>query len=164
MTNLSYNDTEIDDSELTISACTSTPSCTMLDPIAVADNPSDFGPFDTVFIDGNPLPRSPEWLFNVSLSYDLYLSSGSRLYFNTDWNYRDESNIFLYEAVEYVAEERWLGGLRVGYKNADENIYVAIVGRNITDEITVDGGIDFLNLTAFINEPAFWGVEARYSF
>ena len=164
MTNLSYNDTEIDDSDLTISACTSTPSCTMKDPIAVPNNPSDFGPFDTVFVDGNPLPRSPEWLFNVALSYTVPLSSGADLYFNTDWNYRDESNIFLYEAVEYVAEERWLGGVRIGYKNAADNLDIALVGRNITDEVTVDGGIDFLNLTAFVNEPAFWGVEVGYTF
>ena len=40
----------------------------------------------------------------------------------------------------------------------------AIVGRNITDEVTVDGGINFLNLTAFVNEPAYWGVEFRYGF
>ncbi len=164
MANLSYNDTEIDDRDLTTSACTSEPLCTMLDPVAVPDNPSDFGMFDTVFVDGNPLPRSPEWLFNFALSYTAPLSSGAVVYINTDWNYRDESNIFLYEAVEYVAEERWLGGVRLGYKNAADNIDVALVGRNITDEITVDGGIDFLNLTAFINEPAFWGLEAKYSF
>ncbi|MEH6610537.1 MAG: TonB-dependent receptor [Halioglobus sp.] len=164
MSNLSYNDTEIDDKNLTTSACTSTPLCTIKNPIASVDNPSDFGPFDTVFVDGNPLPRSPEWLFNVALSYTVPLSSGASMYFNTDWNYRGESNIFLYESVEHVAEERWLGGVRFGYKTPGEKLDLAVVGRNITDELTVDGALDFLNLSAFINEPAFWGVEARYSF
>jgi len=114
-------------------------------------------------IDGNPLPRTPEWLFNFILQYTVPLANGS-VYFNTDWNYRDESNIFLHRSVEFVAEERWLGGLRIGYKNEAENIDVAIVGRNITDEIVVDGALNFLNLTAFINEPAFWGLELKYSF
>ncbi len=54
--------------------------------------------------------------------------------------------------------------MRIGYKNEAENIDVAIVGRNITDEIVVDGALNFLNLTAFTNEPAFWGLEFKYSF
>jgi hypothetical protein len=28
----------------------------------------------------------------------------------------------------------------------------------------VEGGINFLNLTAFVNEPAYWGAEFRASF
>ena len=55
-----------------------------------------------------------------------------------------------------------LGGLRIGYRN--DKVDAALVGRNITDEISVDGGINFNNLTAFINEPAFWGIEMRYNF
>ncbi len=163
MTNLSYNDTEIQDDVISIVQCASTPLCTVTDPVASFNPDGFFGPETRVSIDGNPLPRSPKWLYNVSLSYSVPLQSGE-IYFNTDWNYRSESNIFLYEAVEFVAEERWIGGLRVGYKNADQSVDVALVGRNITDEVVVDGAIDFLNLTAFVNEPAFWGVEARYSF
>jgi len=40
----------------------------------------------------------------------------------------------------------------------------ALVGRNVTDEIVIEGGINFLNLTAFVNEPAYWGVEFRANF
>lgn len=161
-TNLSYNDTEIKDSDLRAEQCGSTPSCTGLDPVVeVVAGP--FGPVTSVSVDGNELPRSPEWLFNFSMLYTQHLTTG-QIYFSTDWNYRSESNIFLYEAVEYVAEERWIGGLRAGWKNEAENIDIAFVGRNITDEIVVDGGLDFLNLTAFVNEPAFWGVEVGYSF
>jgi len=86
------------------------------------------------------------------------------LYANTDWNYRSDSNIFLYESVEFVAESRWIGGVRLGYKNDDETMDIAIVGRNITDEIVADGALDFLNPTAFVNEPAFWGVEFSKDF
>jgi iron complex outermembrane receptor protein len=161
-TNVSYTDTEIDDPDLRDDVCGSSPQCTWLDPFA-GTRPTFFGLATEVFIDGNPLPRTPEWLFNFILQYTVPLSSGS-LYMNTDWNYRSESNLFLHESVEFVAEERWLGGVRIGYRNESGSLDIAAVGRNITDEIVVDGGINFLNLTAFVNEPAYWGVEFRYGF
>jgi len=157
--NLSYNKTEIDDSDLKDDACGSAPSCTW--------NPADFagirqgffGPVTELWIDGNPLPRAPELMANLVLQWTVPLSDGD-LYFNTDWNYRDESNLFLHRSVEFVAESRVMGGVRIGYRS-NNGFDVALVGRNITDELTVDGGINFNNLTAFINEPAFWGVELR---
>lgn len=162
LSNLSYNYTEIDDPDLRDDLCGSNPPCTGLDPV-VGTRMGPFGPVTEVSINGNPLPRTPEWLFNLTLQYTVLLNAGS-LYFNTDWNYRSESNIFLHRSVEFVAEDRWLGGLRVGFRNESENLDLAIVGRNITDEVVVDGAINFLNLTTFVNEPAYWGVEARYSF
>ncbi|RPH99479.1 MAG: TonB-dependent receptor [Lysobacterales bacterium] len=161
MSNLSYNDTEIDDSELRDDLCGSSPRCTPLDPIA-GTRIGPFGPVTEVYIDGNPLPRTPEWIFNFILDYSYPLQNGD-LYFNTDWNYRDESNLFLHESVEFVQEERWLGGLRTGYRMSN-GMDFALVGRNITDEVVVEGGINFLNLTAFVNEPAYWGVEFRTRF
>lgn len=159
--NLSYNDTEIDDSGLRDDLCGSAPSCTPLDPIAgMRDGP--FGPVTEVFIDGNPLPRTPKWIFNAILQYSHPLKNGD-LYFNTDWNYRDDSNLFLHESIEFVQESRWLGGVRAGYRT-DGGLDFALVGRNITDEVVVEGGINFLNLTAFVNEPRYWGFEFRAGF
>ncbi|MBT8107258.1 MAG: TonB-dependent receptor [Gammaproteobacteria bacterium] len=155
--NASYNKTEINDPGLADLACGSVPSCTVLDPLIEAGA----GPFgeDVVDIDGNPLPRAPEVMANIALQYNIPLAEGD-VYIHTDWNYRDDSNLFLHESIEFVADERWLGGLRVGYRS-DNGLDVALVGRNITDELTVDGGINFNNLTVFINEPAFWGIELR---
>ena len=159
--NLSYNDTEIDDPNLRDDLCGSAPTCTGLDPIAgTRDGP--FGLVTEVFIDGNPLPRTPEWIANLSLQYNYPLQNGE-LYFWTDWNYRDKSNLFLHRSVEFVQEERVLGGVRLGYAT-DSGMDFAVIGRNITDEVTVDGALNFLNLTAFVNDPAFWGVEFNYRF
>jgi iron complex outermembrane receptor protein len=157
LANAGYNDTEIDDPGLRDLGCNPTPTRTLLDPIV----PGEIGPFgeQVVLIDGNPLPRAPEWTYNLALQYNIPVGDGD-VYFHTDWNYRDESNLFLHETEEFVAESRWLGGLRIGYRS-DNGLDVALVGRNITDEVTVDGGINFNNLTAFINEPAFWGIEMR---
>jgi iron complex outermembrane receptor protein len=159
--NLSYNDTEIDDPGLRDDLCGSAPSCTGLDEVAgMRDGP--FGPVTEVFIDGNPLPRTPKWIANFILQYTYPIQSGE-LYFNTDWNYRDDSNLFLHRSIEFIQEERVLGGLRAGYR-MNNGVDLAVVGRNITDEVAVDGALNFLNLTAFVNEPAYWGVELLYNF
>jgi iron complex outermembrane receptor protein len=158
--NASYNHTEIDDPDLLdeLGGADLT-SSTSLDPIIDTTRIGLFGfPVTDVSIDGNPLPRTPEWVFNLILQYNIPVADGD-FYINTDWNYRDESNLFLHETVEFVAEARTLGGLRIGYRT--DNTDIALVGRNITDEIVVDGGINFINMTAFINEPAFWGLEFR---
>jgi len=159
--NASYNDTEIDDPNLKDDLCGSAPTCTRLDPIA-GFRQGAFGPVTEVWIDGNPLPRSPEWIFNLIAEYSYPISSGE-LYFNTDWNFRDESNLFLHESVEFVQDSRWLGGLRTGFRT-NSGMDFALVGRNITDETVVEGGINFLNLTAFVNDPAYWGVEFMTNF
>lgn len=158
--NLSYNDSEIKDDNLRDDLCSSTPGCTGLDPV-VGGREGPFGPVTEVSITGNPLPRAPEWIYNINAWYGVDFEFG-QLYASTDWNYRSDSNIFFHESVEFVADSRWLGGLRVGYKNAEGNLDVAFVGRNITDELAVDGALNFLNLTAFVNEPRYYGVEVRY--
>lgn len=159
--NLSYNKTEIEDKELRVERCGSTPTCSSPDTVAeVVDGP--FGPITRVFVNGNPLPRAPEWLANIALNYEYPMENGVFVA-QTDWNYRSDSNIFLYEAKEFVAESRWIGGVRLAYQSDDE-WEVALVGRNITDKVVVDGALDFLNLTAFVNEPRFWGVEVSYRF
>lgn len=160
--NLSYNDTEIKDANLNTELCSSNPICTTKDPI-VDTFQGFFGTVNLVSVDGNPLPRAPKWTTNLSLNYDYELNTG-KIYAQTDWNYRSDSNIFLYESVEFVAQSRWIGGVRLGYKDADESMDVALVGRNITDEIVADGALDFLNQAAFVNEPAFWGVEFSKQF
>ena len=161
--NASYNKTKIDDPGLLAEECGGNPQCTGLNPV-VDEFDGFFGPVTLVDIDGNSLPRAPKWLFNFILDYNMPLNNGGEMFFRTDWNYRGNSSIFLYESVEFVAEKRWLGGLRLGYRNEVGNWEAAFVGRNITNEITVDGAIDFLNPTVFINEPRYWGGEIRFTY
>ena len=160
--NLSYNNTEIDDPGLLVEQCSSNPLCTSLDPV-IETFDGFFGEVNLVSVDGNPLPRAPEWIANIKLDYEYPFEAGL-LYASTDWNYRTDSNIFLYESVEFVAVERWIGGARIGFKTPDRSVDVAIVSRNITDEIVAEGALDFLNPTAFINEPRYVGLEFKKSF
>ncbi len=160
-TNLSFNDTEIDDPGLRDDLCGSVPGCTGLD-VVTGTRATPFGTATEVDVNGNPLPRTPEIIFNVILEYTIPMANGEA-YFNTDWNYRDDSSLNIFRSVEFVQDERWLGGLRAGYRT-DSGMDFALVGRNVTDEIVVEGGINFNNLTAFVNEPAYWGAEFRYGF
>ncbi|HQX23660.1 MAG: TonB-dependent receptor [Xanthomonadales bacterium] len=149
----SYNNTEIDDPNLAVQPCGS--GCTVLDPDGAVDG--------TVSIDGNSLPQAPEWIWNLTARYGIQVGQGE-LYFYTDWAYRDEASFFLYESAEYQSDSLLEGGLRVGYQWSFGQYDVALFGRNITDEIGLVGGIDFNNLTGFVNEPRLWGVEFSAKF
>ena len=82
----------------------------------------------------------------------------------TDWNYKDEYNMFLYEAKEYRAKSLLEGGLRVGYAWDNGKYEVSAYSRNITDKQQVVAAIDFNNLTGIINEPRSYGVQFKASF
>jgi iron complex outermembrane receptor protein len=149
----SYNDTEIDDPNLFVQPCGS--GCTVLDPAGPSAG--------LVSIDGNSLPQAPEWIANITARYAIPVANGE-WYVYTDWAYRDEVSFFLYESVEYTGRSLTEGGLRVGYNWSDGRYDASVFGRNITNQIRVVGGIDFNNLTGFINEPRVWGVEFNARF
>jgi iron complex outermembrane receptor protein len=157
----SYNKTKIKDRNLRVDACGS--GCTVLDPVVVAANPAigKFAP--TVSIDGNPLPQAPEWVANFSARYSVPMGGGE-LSITTDWSYRSKINFFLYESVEYTGKALTEGGLRVGYSWGNGKYEAAAFVRNLTNQIRVVGGIDFNNLTGFINEPRFYGASFKAAF
>jgi iron complex outermembrane receptor protein len=163
---LSYNNTSIQDTGLTTAACGATrvdtfPNvslCTPLDPIVVAAAPFSAA---IVNIDGNSLPQSPKWIANWTARYGVPVGNGE-VYAFTDWAYRSKINFFLYESIEFQDKHMLEGGLRVGYKTDAFDISAFV--RNITKDTSAVGGIDFNNLTGFVNEPRVWGIEAGFKF
>ncbi|WP_334020190.1 TonB-dependent receptor [Alteromonas sp. S015] len=157
----SYNHTEIKDDSLTVSPCGTNPdfgstgNCTVTDP-----RPDGF----VASIDGNPFPQAPESIFNFTARYTIPMGDDGEFFVFTDWAFQGETNIFLYEAVEFTTDDNFEGGLRIGYENFAHNYTVALFGRNITDEDNVKGAIDFNNLTGIVNEPRVWGVEFKYTY
>ena len=155
----SYNHTEIKDDSLTVQPCGSNAdfpgNCTIRDP-RTSDN--------RAFIDGNPFPQAPETIFNFTARYTIPAGDDGELFVFTDWAFQGETNLFLYDAVEFQTDDNFEGGIRIGYDNFVNNYTIAFFGRNITDEDNVKGAIDFNNLTGIINEPRIWGIEARISF
>lgn len=148
---VSLNKTEIDDPNLSVLPCGA--PCTTLDPA---------GSFPgSVSLDGNDLPRAPEWTGNFVARYTVPMSNGD-LYFQTDWVYRDEFSMFLYESIEFQAESFLEGGLNIGY--VTDRWEIALYGRNITDELKLIAAIDFNNLEGIINEQRTYGIEATFRF
>ncbi|WP_109355051.1 TonB-dependent receptor [Sphingorhabdus sp. EL138] len=149
-----YNENEIKDDDLAVAGCGA--PCTVLDP-AVAGSPGIFS------IDGNTLPQSPRWTVNWTAGYNIPLGSGE-LYAFTDWYYRSKINFFLYESVEFSDDSLLEGGLRVGYRTGNGKIDIAGFVRNITGDESAVGGIDFNNLTTFVNQPRIYGLEIGTKF
>jgi len=146
----SYNDTEIKDNGISVGTCF---SCTVTDPVN--------GGFAA--IDGNPLPQAPKWIANFTLRYGVPVGNGE-IFAYTDWAYRSEVNFFLYESTEFTGKSLLEGGLRLGYTWGNGKYEAALFGRNITDEEVAVGGIDFNNLTGFLNEPRIIGAQFKASF
>ncbi len=148
---VSYNDTEIQDSGLTAGICGS--PCTVLDPI----DPVTGG----ALIDGNPFPQAPEWIANFAFDYRRPFLQGE-VFASTDWSYRSDANVFLYESVEFTSDGWWEGGVSVGYAQGPWT--ATAFGRNITDEVGVVSAIDFNNLSGIFNQPRVYGVEIGWAF
>ena len=147
----SFNHTEIDDPDLSVFGC-ALDLCHVLDPA----NPARPG---SVLIDGNPLPQSPERIANFTARYSIPTGGGSELFAYTDWSYKSSANFFLYESVSFRSQPSLEGGVRLGYVWQDGNRELAVFARNITDEMTVQAGIDFNNLVGMLNEPRTLGVQ-----
>lgn len=149
-----WNVAKIDDPNAFVAGCGSATPCTVLDPVR-AGSPGIYS------IDGNQLPQSPKFTVNWTAGYEVPVGDGA-LYAFTDWYYRSKIQFFLYRSVEFSDDEMIEGGLRVGYRT-DRYDFAAFV-RNITGDASPTGGIDFNNLTSYVNEPRIWGVEAGVKF
>jgi iron complex outermembrane receptor protein len=151
---VSYNDTEIKDDGLAIAPCGAplTP-CTVNDPPGTVEG--------SVLIDGNVLPQAPKWLVNLTGRWSMPTDNGE-FYIFGDLSHRSKVNFFLYEATEFTGKSLAEFGMRAGYIWGSNE--VSLFGRNIFDQEVIVGGIDFNNLTGFVNEPARWGLQYRYTF
>ena len=146
---LSYNRTRIDDPNLAIQGCGA--PCTILDPPAAVDG--------TFSINGNGLPQAPKWIADIALHYALSLPAGVRLLISTDWAYRSRVRFFLYDSVEFADDWLLVGGVRFACLLPYADVEIALIGRNILNDTSPTGGIDFNNLTGYVNEPRFWSLE-----
>lgn len=149
---LSYNKNKIDDPNAFVAGCGA--PCTVLN----AQRPGSPGIFS---IDGNQLPQSPRWIANWTAGYAHPVGNGE-VYVFTDWAYRSKVQFFLYRSVEFSDDSMLEGGLRFGYRT--DSFDLALFARNITNDVSAVSGIDFNNLTAMVNEPRIWGVEAGFKF
>jgi outer membrane receptor protein involved in Fe transport len=147
---VAYNNTEIQDSNLAVGVCA---QCTVTDPTRV------IGGSTRALIDGNPFPRAPEWSGDFTARYGIPVGTSGEFFIFTDWIFQGASNFNLYESLEFAADSRFEGGLKIGYSGSDGQWELAAFARNITDEDNVLGAVDFNNNTAFVNDPRIIGAS-----
>ncbi|SFK25673.1 TonB-dependent receptor [Caulobacter sp. UNC279MFTsu5.1] len=142
----SYNHTKIKDKDLAVAVCA---QCTVTDPLNAKGQ---------ALVDGNPFPNAPKYVLNFTARYSYPIGDGE-LFAYTDWFKQGYTNIFLYQSKEFYSKGAFEGGLKLGYAKRDGAYEIAAFARNITNEVNLRGGIDFNNLTGFVNEPRIVGIS-----
>ena len=140
----SYNKTEIKDSTLSVAGCGS--GC------AVTDSPVPGRP-GFYYINGNALPQAPKIITYATAKYTMPVANGD-VSLSGDVSYRSKINLFLYESTEFTGRSLTEAGLRLGYRWGEGRYEAAVFCRNCTNQLRVNGAIDFNNLEGFINDPA----------
>ncbi len=151
---VSYNNTELKDDTLAVAPCGSG-LCTVLDPLNASGQ---------ALVSGNPFPQAPKAIISATGRFAYPVSSKGELFLFTDWFFQTNANFFLYESAEFRSGGTFEGGLQIGYASLDGNLEFALFARNITNQVNLKGGIDFNNLTGFVNEPRVFGVSVKGRF
>ena len=151
------NKTKIEDPTLSVPVCGSG-QCHPTNRVAVVNGVA------LANIDGNSLPQAPKWTVAATARYGFRLGNGDEVYLYTDWSYRSKINFFLYDSVEFTGKSLLEGGLKLGYNWGNGRYEASVFCRNCTNQIRITGGIDFDNLTGFINDPRTTGVQFRANF
>ena len=152
----SFNKTLIDDPSLTVNGCG---SASLLYGCTVTNTQLSNGEY---LIDGNSLYNAPRLMWQAAIRYETSLPNGT-VAFSTDWLWHDNIRFTLYESLEYGDESRSEGGVRVVYTTTSAKYRIAAYVRNLTDDHSLIGSIDFNNLTAMLNTYRKWGVEWEIS-
>jgi outer membrane receptor protein involved in Fe transport len=142
----SYAHTKIKDDTLAVATCA---QCTVTDPLNGSGQ---------ALVNGNPFPNAPKYVLNFTARYSYPVGDGE-LFAYTDWFKQGYTNIFLYQSKEFYSKGYFEGGLKLGYAKQDGSYEIAAFARNITNEVNLRGGIDFNNLTGFVNEPRIVGIS-----
>lgn len=150
-----FADTEITEPNLLVAPCGG--GCTVTDPLVTV------GATQRALVTGNPFPQAPKWTWNVTARYSVPTAKGE-FYLFTDWAGQSRTNFFLYESEEFFNDGSVEGGARLGLLSKEGKLDVALYVRNILDAEIARGGIDFNNLTGFVNEPRIYGVSASLKF
>jgi iron complex outermembrane receptor protein len=143
----SYNFTRIEDPNLSTSVCA---DCIVTNVINAQGN---------ALLNGNPLPQAPKYVIDPALTYSYPLAMGNELFFSGNAAYRSTIDLFLYKSVEFRGAPYTNVGLRAGYRWNYGKYEVSAYCSNCLNQIRLVGGIDFDNLTGFINDPVIAGVQ-----
>ena len=114
---------------------------------------------------GREVVRSPEITAGVDLTYDQILGNGGRLQYNINYLYEDENTYYynddIGEQFDTVLEERTILGASITWSSADDQYYVSVFGKNLTDDRykTASQAVGALWTFANYGPPRTYGVQ-----
>jgi iron complex outermembrane receptor protein len=116
-------------------------------------------------LSGKPLPFTPDWSGNASLTYDFALPLNP--YARLDYNYKSE--IYWEPGIAPLTRADAYGvlGLTVGLRSADERLEVVGFVKNLTDEYVVNslgGGNGAIEARLLPEYQRTWGITFTYNF
>lgn len=117
---------------------------------------------------GNQLPRSPEKTFNTLIRYSYMIEGFGELAAQTDFDYTDKM-YYTPANDESLSNEDgyWRYNARLAWTSPDEDIEVAVWGKNLTDEeylVTVGDLSDFGLHELYYGDPRTYGVTGTFRF
>lgn len=87
---------------------------------------------------GREVVRSPEITAGIDLTYDRSLGEAGHMMFNVNFLYEDENTYYYNDDIgsqfDTVLEARSLVGASATWESADDRFWVAVFGKNLTDD------------------------------
>ncbi|MEM8982162.1 MAG: TonB-dependent receptor [Pseudomonadota bacterium] len=119
-------------------------------------------------LDGNRLPRAPEFKYSIGLQYDVELATGN-LAFRADYAWQDDVFFSAFNVSQLFQEAFGWGKFRVSYTPTDGGWRLAAFVDNVSDEAVVsnatfNGDIIDSTVTGNMAPPRTYGIEALFRF
>ncbi len=115
---------------------------------------------------GRDVVRSPEITAGIVLTYDQELGGGGSLTYNLNYLYEDENTYYynddIGEQFDTILEERTILGASITWRDADEQYFVSVFGKNLTDDRykTASQAVGVLWTFSNYGPPRTYGVQA----
>lgn len=101
----------------------------------------------------------------IAATYDHDLGDAGSLNWRASYNYADEAAADNFNFL--LLDDYGLFDASVTYTSPDENLTVALYGRNLSDEVYFNFGFDNTSIgskTMWLSPPRTWGVRLTYGF
>ncbi|MFQ5609511.1 MAG: TonB-dependent receptor domain-containing protein, partial [Woeseiaceae bacterium] len=122
----------------------------------------------TIDLDGNNLPRSPDFSANVGAEYNAPVALDGDLTFRVDYQYQDKSFFTTFNRDLSAQDAFSLVNARVSYQNSNRNWRFAAFVKNAFDEEyflnILESGVETGKPEGFLAPPRTYGVQVSYSF
>ena len=122
----------------------------------------------TISLNGNSLPRSPDFSANLGAEYNIPINQGGGLTFRVDYQYQDKSFFTTFNRDLSAQEAFSLVNASVSYENKGGKWRVAAFVKNATDEDyflnILESGVEAGKPEGFLAPPRTYGVRLSYNF